>query len=318
MYFKPTYMFIILFIFLAMGITLSINIGDLPINIFKPLDALQQQILIDLRLPRIMMAICIGMLLGASGVITQNIFNNPIADPYVIGIAQAATLGSVIAYMMGFSDVWYGIFGFIFCASFCLLLFGIGRNNSLATLLIIGISLSSFLGAFSSFAMYLIGEQSFKIVIWLMGYLGNASWFRVGILAAAVLVVCLYFYSKRHDLNIMLCGDIEAQSLGINVEKTKKRLLLVCAFGVGFGIAFSGLIGFIGLIVPHFFRLILKNTNNTILLPLSALGGGIFLLFSDSLARTILAPTEIPIGVITSFLGAPLFLYLALKQQGKF
>lgn len=308
--------FIYLIIFLAyiVVIFISINLGEARINIFDflNLDSTKKMILLDIRLPRILMAILIGALLGSVGLISQGVFNNEVADPYIIGIAQAATLGAVVAFLLNYSDLYFGIFGFVFSMAFCLLLFYFARHSTITLLLIIGIAFSSFLGAFTSFAMYLIGEDSFKIIAWLMGYLGNASYFKIGILAFVLILTLGYFFFKLEELNIMRLGDEEALALGVDVFKLKRALLIISAFGVGFSVAFSGLIGFVGLIIPHIFRILLKNSNHLYLLPLSALGGGLFLLISDSFARSIISPIEIPIGVITAFFGAPLFLYLAL------
>lgn len=163
-----------------------------------------RQIIIDGRLPRIIMAILIGMLLASSGAITQTIFANPIADPYIIGIASAATFGAVLAYLLNLPDYYYGILGFVCSAFFALAIFKISAKASIATLLIIGIATSSFLGAFTSFFTYLIGEDSFKIVAWLMGNIGSASWLRVGILTLPLIFCLLYFYAHKNELNILL------------------------------------------------------------------------------------------------------------------
>jgi len=150
---------------------------------------------------------------------------------------------------------------------------------------------------------------------WLMGYLGLASWHKIGILILPLLVCFLYFYAHKNELNIILSGDEEARNLGVDANKLKRNLLIVSSLAVAFGVAFSGLIGFIGLIVPHIIRLMIKNYNNAIVLPLCTLLGGIFLLFCDFIARVVLYPTEIPIGIITSIFGAPIFLMLALRAR---
>lgn len=271
-------------------------------------------ILLEIRFPRILMAFLIGILLATSGVVTQNIFLNPVADPYIIGIAASATFGAVIAYLFRMSDIYYAIFAFISSAILSLLIFKIyTKARNIATLLIVGIAFSSFLGAFTSFATYMIGEESFKIVAWMMGYLGGASWSKIALLTPPLIFTFIYFYSKRYELNILLSGDEEAKSLGVDVDNIKKRLLIISALAVSFSISFTGMIGFVGLIIPHIIRMLFRTSNNAVILPFSAVIGGLFLLFCDMLGKTLLAPTEIPIGVITAFFGAPFFLFLALK-----
>lgn len=285
---------------------LSFFKGDLPKG--------KSIILLEIRFPRIVMAFMVGMLLAVGGVVSQNIFLNPVADPFIIGIAASATFGAVFAYLIGVPDIYYGVFAFVFSAILSVMIYKLySQARSVATLLIIGIAFSSFLGSFTSFATYMIGEQSFKIVAWLMGYLGGASWEKVTIITLPLSFTLIYFYSKRYELNILLSGDEEAKSLGVDVDNLKKRLLVVTALSVSFSIAFTGMIGFVGLIVPHTVRLLFKTSNNAIIIPFSAVIGGLFLLLCDAIGKSVLAPTEIPIGVITSFFGAPFFLFLALK-----
>ncbi len=274
-------------------------------------------IIFNLRLPRIMMALLIGMMLASSGAVVQTVFQNPLADPYIIGIAASATFGAVIAFALNLPDFMYGILAFITCLASTFLIFKIakkGNSINISTLLIVGIAISSFLGAFTSFAMYLIGEDSFKITMWMMGYLGNASWKRVIFLLIPLILSLVYFYLKRYELDALLSGDEEAHSLGIDINRLKIRILAVSALIVAFSVAFSGMIGFVGLIIPHTIRMIVGPSNSK-MLPNTILAGGFFLLLCDTFGRVILAPVEIPIGVITAFFGAPFFLYLALKSK---
>lgn len=274
-------------------------------------------IIFNLRLPRIMMALLIGMMLASSGAVVQTVFQNPLADPYIIGIAASATFGAVIAFTLNLPDFMYGILAFITCLASTFLIFKIakkGNSINISTLLIVGIAISSFLGAFTSFAMYLIGEDSFKITMWMMGYLGNASWKRVIFLLIPLILSLVYFYLKRYELDALLSGDEEAHSLGIDINRLKIRILAVSALIVAFSVAFSGMIGFVGLIIPHTIRMIVGPSNSK-MLPNTILAGGFFLLLCDTFGRVILAPVEIPIGVITAFFGAPFFLYLALKSK---
>lgn len=295
----------------------SITLADvLNFAIGGDIEEIKRTILMELRLPRVIMALLIGMLLASSGVVVQSVFLNPLADPYIIGIAASATFGAIVAYLFKLSDIYYGVFAFISSAILSIVIFKISqRGKSIATLLIIGIAISSFLGAFTSFSTYLIGEDSFKIVAWMMGYLGSANWSKIGYLIIPLVVSLAYFYMKRFELNVLLSGDEEAQSLGLDVEKTKKSLLIVASLAVAFSVAFTGMIGFVGLIVPHALRMLLKTSNNAVLIPVSAFVGAIFLLACDTVGKSILSPVEIPIGVVTSFFGAPFFLYIAMRSR---
>ena len=172
-----------------------------------------------------------------------------------------------------------------------------------------------FIGAFTSFAMYLIGEESFKITMWLMGYLGGATWKKVGILIVPLVFSMIFFFVQRTQLDALLSGDEEAHSLGVDVQGLKVKVLTVSALVVAFSVAFSGMIGFVGLIIPHSIRMIVGPSNSK-LLPNAALAGALFLLICDTVGRLILGPVEVPIGVVTAFFGAPFFLYLAFKSKG--
>lgn len=305
---------------LAVGV-LSIKIGSIPTPmsyIIFPETAPDyiKTIIYDIRLPRIFMAVLIGMMLSSSGVVVQTVFQNPLADPYIIGIAASATFGAVIAYIFNMPDIMYGVTAFFSCIISTILIFKLSNRRGkvdVTTLLIIGIAISSFIGAMTSFAMYLIGEDSFKITMWLMGYLGNATWQKVFILIVPLIFSMLIFCLNRNQLDALLSGDEEAHSLGINVEKLKIKVLVVASLVVAFSVAFSGMIGFVGLIIPHTIRMI-TGPSNAKLLPNAALAGGFFLLVCDTIGRVILAPVEIPIGVVTAFFGAPFFLYLAFKN----
>lgn len=312
--------------FLSLGIIIlaliSLPLGSvsIPIKTFFSWNEAPnyiKTIILNLRLPRIIMSILIGMMLASSGAVVQTVFQNPLADPYIIGIAASATFGAVVAFVFDMPDIMYGVMAFITSLISTFLIFKLakkGNKVNVTTLLIVGIAVSAFLGAFTSFAMYIIGEDSFKITMWTMGYLGNATWLRVILILIPLIFSVIYFYLKRHELDALLSGDEEAHSLGVDVNKLKIKVLTVSALIVAFSVAFSGMIGFVGLIIPHTIRMIVGPSNNK-LLPNTILAGGFFLLLSDTIGRIILAPVEIPIGVVTAFFGAPFFLYLALKSK---
>lgn len=303
---------------------ISLQLGTIfiPFSKFCNLISIEEHIkliIFDIRLPRIIMAILVGMMLGSSGVVVQSVFQNPIADPYIIGISASATFGAVLAYILKLPDYMYGILGFLSCICSSFIIFRLSNRNgkiNVTTLLIIGIAVSSFIGAFTSFSMYLIGENSFKITMWLMGYLGGASWHKIVLITFPLLISLVIFYIHRIELDTLLSGDEEAAALGVNVDKLKLKMLATSSVVVAFSVAFSGMIGFVGLIIPHCIRILIGPSNSRLLLT-SALAGGFFLLVCDTLGRTIIAPVEIPIGVVTAFFGAPFFLYLAFKRRGE-
>jgi iron complex transport system permease protein len=262
-----------------------------------------------------MMAILVGMMLATAGTISQAVFRNPLADPYIIGVSSGAVSGASLAFILGLSDIWFGLFAFcgaLLAAALIFRISGAGGKANTSTLLIVGVALSAFLSALSSFIMYMAGQDSYRIMVWTMGYLGNATWLRVALMAAPLAIALLYFAWRRHEVDALLLGDEEAHSLGLDVGKLKRRLLLVVSLTAAFSVAFTGMIGFVGLIVPHAVRLCVGNSHGR-LLPLAAWTGGAFLLLADTLARTLLSPMEIPIGVITALFGAPFFLFLALR-----
>nr|WP_307775253.1 iron ABC transporter permease [uncultured Cetobacterium sp.] len=314
-------------IFLLMLFFTALVVGNYNISLEKSLMLLFQKgsgtpienkIIWDLRFPRIVMALTVGMLLGSSGAVTQTLFRNPMADPYIIGISASGTFGAVVAYFLGFSESFYGLFGSIFSFITSFIIFKLSNSKkgtlNLSTLLVVGISISALLRAFISLSMYLIGEDSFRIVLWTMGYLGGGDWRKIFILSVPLVFSLIYFYKNRYKLDAILLSEEEAHSLGIDIKNFKYRVLLVSTFMIGFSVAFSGMIGFVGLIIPHIVRMIF-GTSNVKLVPLSMFYGGIFLLLCDTISRGISTTMEIPIGVITAIFGAPFFLYLAFKNK---
>lgn len=252
----------------------SLFIGNYEINFIKGLNlllgngdtgSLEHKIIWNLRVPRAIMAIVIGMLLGSSGALTQTLFRNSMADPYIIGISASGTFGAVIAFLLGFSEIYFGIFGSIFSFITSLIIFKLSNSRrgslDLSTLLIIGIAISALLRALISLVMYLVGEDSFRVVLWTMGYLGGADWKKIAILLVPLLFSLVYFYLNRYNLDIILLSDEEAHSLGVDIKKFKYRVLMISTFMVGFSVAFTGMIGFVGLIIPHLVRIIFGSSN---------------------------------------------------------
>ncbi|MDR2786940.1 MAG: iron ABC transporter permease [Candidatus Accumulibacter sp.] len=275
------------------------------------------EIVLGLRLPRLVMSLLIGIMLAMSGTISQAVFHNPLADPYIIGVSAGAAAGAALAFLFKLPDFYYGIFGFVTALSTSLLVFRIsGRRGQTdtASLLITGIAIAAFFAAFTSFAMYAAGEDSYRVMVWMMGYLGYATWPRIAILSVPLLLSAVYFIYRRHDIDALLLGDAEAFSLGLSPGRLKRRLLIIVCCITAFSVAFCGMIGFVGLIIPHAARLCIGNIHGR-LLPFAAFFGGVFLLFADTVARTALAPIETPVGIVTAFFGAPFFLFLAARKE---
>lgn len=277
----------------------------------------QETIVIQIRLPRILLGVLVGASLASAGTAMQGLFKNPMADPYVIGISSGGALGAVIAIVLRLSLLALPVSSFIGALLAALLVYRIskvGDKVPVPTLLLSGIATAAFLSAITSFIMYIAGESLHQIIFWLMGGLSTSSWDKVIMVSLPLIsgIVTLSIYAR--ELNIMLLGDEEAQSLGVEVEKLKKISIAISALLAGVAVSISGIIGFVGLIIPHIVRLIV-GPDHRILIPASALMGGIFIVLTDTLARTIISPAEIPVGIITAFFGAPFFVYLLQKRK---
>lgn len=280
----------------------------------------EETIIFQIRLPRIVLGVLVGAALGVAGTAMQGLFKNPMADPYIIGISSGAALGATFAIVFGLGTL--GMYtiplvAFIGATAAIFLVYNIasvGGKLPVGTLLLAGIAVSLFLSAITSFMMYISGEKLHGIIFWLMGGLWASSWDRVLISFPLIFVGTTIIYIFARDLNVMLLDEEPAQHLGVDVEGLKKIMMISTSLITASAVAVSGIIGFVGLIIPHTMR-ILVGPDHRILLPCSALVGGIFLVWADTLARTIIAPTEIPVGIITALFGAPFFIYLLRKRK---
>ncbi|KXZ40676.1 iron complex transport system permease protein [Alkalithermobacter thermoalcaliphilus JW-YL-7 = DSM 7308] len=276
----------------------------------------------NIRLPRILLSSLVGMGLSVSGVAFQGMFKNPMADPYILGVSSGAALGATIAIILNFQSLFMGFnlvttMAFIGAISSVFIVYSIARTGnkiSTVTLLLAGVTLSFLISSIISIIMIFNRQQVDKIVFWIMGSLSSASWKYVGTILPFVILGYFVIYLFSKDLNVMLTGDDSARSLGIEVEKTKKIILFTTSLVVAASVSVSGVIGFVGLIIPHAIR-ILIGPDHRVLVPFSALGGAIFMIISDTLSRTLIPPNEIPVGAITSLFGAPYFIYLLIKSK---
>ncbi|MGB2532710.1 MAG: FecCD family ABC transporter permease [Porticoccaceae bacterium] len=287
-----------------------------------------QSIIMDIRLPRLILALLVGASLAILGAVMQGLFRNPLADPSLIGVSGGASVGASIVIvaaggamlspLAGLSMVALG--AFIGGAITTLVVYRVATSSlgtSVTTMLLAGIAIGAIAGAFNSLLSYFSDNQMLRqISIWQMGNLGGANWQKVSIMASVSLVIFSLLPSQARSLNALLLGESEARHLGIDVQRIKRQLIFLTALGVGVSVALAGLIGFVGLIVPHMVRLLI-GPDHRALLPASALAGASLLLIADSIARVVVLPAELPTGILTALLGAPFFVALLLKQRGQ-
>jgi iron complex transport system permease protein len=281
-----------------------------------------ETIVIDIRLPRVMLAGLVGAALAAAGATYQGLFRNPLADPYLIGVAQGAALGAVIGFLLpsGWHALGFGIIpllafaGALISTTVVYLLARVGKTLPVTTLILAGVALGALLSSIVSYLIISSGDKLHSIMFWLMGSFSLSQWSEAIMVLPYMLVGLVVLLLYARSLNLMQLDEEQAQQLGINVERLKLVLLGAATLITAAAVSFVGIIGFVGIIIPHAVRLI-WGADYRFLLPLSILTGAIFLILADILARTVLAPVEIPIGVITAICGAPFFLYLLRRRK---
>jgi len=289
--------------------------------------ASEEAIIVQIRLPRVFTAMAVGAALATAGVIFQGLLRNPMADPYIIGTSGGAALGATLALFIlaHLRVLWLG-FSLVSLCAFTgailavLMVYGIarvGQRTPITTLLLSGFALSSMLAALMSFLMVLSRSSLRRIIFWTMGGLSSSTWPQIRVAGPIILASMLLSYLFATDLNAFLLGDEQAAALGVEVEQRKFLLLMLGSLLTGTAVSISGLVGFVGLVIPHIVRLIF-GPDHRLLLPASALVGGLFLLLSDLLARLVMAPAEIPVGIITALVGAPFFIYLLRRSKKEY
>ena len=302
---------------------LKILLAKLPLikNLITPSWTIgEATIILQIRLPRIILGVLVGAALSIAGTTMQGLFKNPMADPYIVGISSGAALGAISTIVFGltiFGMYTIPLMAFIGAAAAIFLVYNIAsvrRKLPVSTLLLAGIAVTLFLSAIISLMMYISGEKLHGIVFWLMGGLWGRNWNHVMMAFPFIFLGAIIIYIFARDLNVMLLGEEPAQHLGIEVETLKKIIILSTSLITAAAVSVSGIIGFVGLIIPHAMR-ILVGPDHRILLPSSALVGGIFLVWADTLARTIISPIELPVGIITALFGAPFFIYLLRTRK---
>jgi iron complex transport system permease protein len=294
----------------------------------KPIGLKEQAILLDIRAPRTVMGLLVGASLAVSGAIMQGLFRNPLADPGLIGVSSGAGLGAVSAIVIGGllpGAVLHSVGGFLVpIAAFIggwgcmLILYKIATRQgrtSVAVMLLAGLALSAFAAALSGLLIYFSNDSQLRnLTFWNLGSIASAHWGSLIIAGPLMLISLLLAPLLASGLNRLALGESAAMHLGVSVQRLKRASFLLVGVSVGVAVAVSGAIGFIGIIVPHLLRLVI-GPNHRYLLPAAALLGAITLLLADMLSRTLIAPAELPIGIVMAILGGPFFIYLLLRNR---
>lgn len=310
------------------GQVLAILLKQIGISLPVPFEAQQEAVLTAIRLPRVLLGALLGAALAVSGAALQGLFRNPLADHGLIGVSSGAAVAVVAVIVLGVTALRglneaLGLFtlpaaAFLGSISTTLIVYRLANRDGrtvVATMLLAGIAVNAITGAATGLMTFVATDAQLRnITFWSLGSLGGATWRSLAAAGPFILVALLLIPRLARPLNAFLLGEAEAGHLGINVERTKRQVVVLTALAVGAGVAVAGVIGFIGLVVPHILRLIIGPDHRR-LLPYSALLGTSLLLGADLLSRTLVAPAELPIGVVTSFLGAPFFLWLLLRNR---
>ncbi|WP_297405963.1 iron ABC transporter permease [uncultured Cetobacterium sp.] len=324
------YLFLILIITLIISLCIgSVNIplskifNILKYNIFSigEIDRTYNGILWYIRTPRVLTAFLVGGGLGICGATIQSLFQNPMGDPGILGISSGARLGAILSIAFGLASksiVIMPLMSIFFSFLAGILVYKLGTFKgkvSILGLILSGIAIRTFLGALNSLILTNISDNLAKeFLFWSMGSLSGRHWDHIYMAGVPILFLSYLLMRNYNELNILLLGDEQSLSLGINVNRFRKKILIYTSSIVALAVCISGNIGFVGLVIPHILKKIIGNDNKYIL-PMSFLGGGIFLLLADLISRIIISPKEIGIGIVTSLLGAPYFMYLLLKYR---
>ncbi len=309
-------------------VLLSVRLGSVPLETSEILrvflgraEPVSRTIVLEMRLPRAILGLLVGGGLAMAGAVFQALLRNPLAEPYILGISGGAAAGAVLVLVLGLASLGSGVlpgaaFGGALVA--ILLVFGVAgaaeRTLDVRVLLLAGVVVGAFFSALIAFLLAMSEARTLRsAVLWMMGSLAGATWRSTGIVAAYTLPSVLVLLAMARALNLMAVGEETATYLGTDVERVKRVAYGVASLVTAAGVAMAGVIGFVGLVVPHTIRL-LVGADQRIVLPLSFLAGAVFLTAADLLARLLLAPAEIPVGVITALVGVPLFLVLLRRS----
>jgi len=325
---------LVLLVVFSVIVVISILVGPARISFVQGLQGLffgwqdgstiltssEKTIIFSIRLPRVLFAGLVGAALSGAGVIFQALLRNPLADPYILGISGGSAVGAIIGILIGIGAVPFAIPGLAFlgAATTVILVFFIGRSNRelhSTTLLLAGVIVNAFFSAIIMFMLSIsTNTELHSITFWLMGDLTLSSWFKILFVAILLFMGFAIIYTYARSLNLIVTGEETALQLGVDVERTKIVLFMAGSLLTAVAVSFSGIIGFVGLIIPHMMRMIF-GPDHRLLLPASFLFGASFLVVADTIARTIIPHTELPVGVITAMCGAPYFIYLLRRRS---
>lgn len=308
----------------AVNIPVRDILGALGDALSGRFEGMQQTLILSVRLPRVLLAVFVGGALGVAGAIYQALFRNSLADPYILGVSSGAGLGAMLAFVataaLQITAIRWGLVplaAFIGAALTMILVMRIatikGRTNP-TTLLLAGVAISYALASLTSFVMVVAREQMSAIVYWNMGGLNLASWSYVAIVAPIVVIGLVAALRNTAALDVMLLGPERAGHLGLDAQKFTRVALVIATFLTAGAVSVSGLVGFVGLMVPHIVRLRYGALHRS-LIPISFFAGGILLVFADVVARTIIAPIEIPVGIVTAVIGGPFFVWMLVTKR---
>lgn len=332
--------FTVLLVFLVFSVLASITFGNADISLKEVYSVVAFELFhVDslsdygqgavhdvvwlIRFPRVVLALAVGMGLSVCGVVMQAIVKNPLADPYILGISSGASLGATLAIMLGvgtfFGSNFVGIMAFIgaLLTSFAVMgIASVGGRANAGKLILAGMAVNAVCSAFSSFAIYIVNDKNgaAEVARWTMGNLSAATWEDNRVILPVIVIGTLLFWTQFRSLNLMLLGDETSVTLGTDLHKVRLIYLTLSSVMIGFAVYCAGVIGFVGLVIPHVIRMIF-STDHRHLIPLAALLGASFLIWADVLSRIILKNAEMPVGILVSMIGAPCFIYLMVRRR---
>lgn len=335
--------FVAVSIGLALSILLAISIGQMSIPFAEVLATMSNRIfgvttaafspqsesvIWDIRLPRVLLSVLVGAGLALCGVVMQASLQNPLAEPYLLGVSAGGSLGATVAILTGFGasglfmgaalPVW-AFFGSLAATAVVLIVGSLGSRTSAVKLVLAGAAVNALCSAVSSSFVYFAAsaEGIRSVTFWMLGSLASATWADIPLTAGVVIAAVVIMLTQIRSLDVMLTGDESAITLGVDSAKRRRGYLVLCALVTGTLVAQSGVIGFVGLLVPHVVRGAVGSAHR-LLLPVSVISGGLFLLWADVLARVVVSNSELPIGIVTAVLGAPVFLHMLTRKEYRF
>lgn len=334
-----SFVLLVLALLVSLTAVYSITVGPMNIHFSDSLRSLLlpsnevanhiHLVIHQIRLPRTLLCLLVGAILALCGAVMQGLFRNPLAEPGIIGVSSGASLGAAIAIVLlakiEVESQWITAMTLPFCAFMggaltTLLVYRLGTNKfgtSVTIMLLAGVAISALSGAGIGYLNYIADDQMLRdLTLWSMGSFAGANWQNIALCFITLLILLGYFSRRSMALNALLLGEAEARHLGVPIQRLKRALILLSAVGVGVTVSAAGMIGFVGLVVPHLGRM-LVGPDHRQLLPISALLGALLLTVADMFSRVVVAPAELPIGIVTALVGAPFFLYLLFQQKGK-